>query len=90
MNTFFTILHRKLLPLFENRCREATTRDLGNGQWEVTIKVDCTKLKADDLGREAPATINNFIEIGAFAAPEKGKTYGKTLYRERGRMTQNE
>lgn len=77
------------ITLFENRCREATAKDLGNGQWEVTIKVECTKLKADDLGRETPAPLNDFIEIGAFAAPEKGKTYGKTLYRERVRMTQN-
>jgi ABC-2 type transport system permease protein len=78
------------ITLFENRCREATAKDLGNGQWEVTIKVECAKLKADDLGRETPVALNDFIEIGAFAAPEKGKTYGKTLHRERVRITQGE
>ena len=27
--------------------------------------------------------INDWIDIGAFAKPEKNKKYGKTLYRER-------
>ncbi len=78
------------ITLFENRCREAAAKDLGNGQWEVTIKVECTKLKADDLGRETPVALNDYIEIGAFAAPEKGKTYGKTLYRQRVKVTQKD
>ncbi len=78
------------ITLFENRCREATAKDLGNGRWEVTIKVECAKLKADDMGRETPVEINDYIEIGAFAAPEKGKTYGKTLHRQRVKVTQKD
>ncbi len=76
------------ITLFENRCREATFKDLGNNTWEVTIKADCAKFKADSLGREVPVPLNDYIEIGAFATPENGKTYGKTLYRQRVKVTQ--
>jgi ABC-2 type transport system permease protein len=78
----------KTSRLFENRCREAKAKDLGNGRWEVTIKVECAKLKADDLGKETEVKLNDYIEIGAFAEPEKGKTYGKTLHRQRVKVTQ--
>jgi ABC-2 type transport system permease protein len=78
------------ITLFENRCREASVKDLGNGKWEVSIKVECTKLKSDDLGKETEVALNDYIEIGAFAEPEKGKTYGKTLYRQRVKITQKE
>ncbi len=71
------------ITLFENRCTEAGARDLGNGKWEVTIAVDCHKLKADELGKETEAPLNDYIEVGAFAKPPAGKKYGKTLYRQR-------
>ena len=76
------------ITLFENRCKEASVKDLGNGQWEVSIAVECKKLKADDLGKETEASIADYIEIGAFAKPEGDKKYGKTLYRERIKITQ--
>ncbi|HRD81486.1 MAG TPA: M1 family aminopeptidase, partial [Saprospiraceae bacterium] len=76
------------ITLFENRCREAKAKDLGDGRWEVTIKVECAKLKADDLGKETEVKLDDYIEIGAFAKPEKGKTYGKTLHRQRVKVTQ--
>ena len=77
------------IPLFENRCKEGTVKDLGNGKWEVTIQIDCQKLKADDLGKETEVALNDYIEIGAFAKPESGKKYGKTLYRQRVKITQH-
>ncbi len=78
------------ITLFENRCTEATSKDLGNGKWETTIKVGFGKFKADGMGKESPVAINDFVEIGAFAEPEKGKTYGKTLYRQRVKIVQKE
>ncbi|MBK9335258.1 MAG: hypothetical protein IPM98_01220 [Lewinellaceae bacterium] len=76
------------ITLFENRCKEATAKDLGNGKWEVTIQVESRKLKADDLGKETDVAVNDYIEIGAFAKPADGKKYGKTLHRQRVRITQ--
>ncbi|MBN8684288.1 MAG: ABC transporter permease [Chitinophagales bacterium] len=78
------------ITLFENRCREASVKDLGNGQWEVKIKVEAAKFKSDEVGKQTEAPLNDYIEIGAFAAPESGKTYGKTLYRQRVKITQPE
>lgn len=47
------------------------------------MKAEAKKLKADDQGNEKDAPLKDWIEIGAFAAPEKGRKYGATLYRER-------
>jgi aminopeptidase N len=78
------------ITLFENRCKEASVKDLGNGRWEVTIQVECRKLKADDLGKETEAPVNDYIEIGAFAKPPSGKKYGKTLHRERVKISRKD
>lgn len=78
------------ITLFENRCREASVKDLGNNRWEVTIQVECRKLKADDLGKETEVPVNDYIEIGAFAKPPSGKKYGKTLYRQRVKINQKD
>ncbi|MBX2891411.1 MAG: hypothetical protein KF734_10815 [Saprospiraceae bacterium] len=76
------------ITLFENRCKEASAKDLGNGKWEVTIHIECRKLKADELGKETEVPVNDYIEIGAFAKPASGKKYGKILHRQRVRISQ--
>lgn len=78
------------ITLFENRTKEATMKDLGNGRYEVTIQVECRKLKADELGKETEAPVNDWMEIGAFAKPEGDKKYGKTLYRQRVKVSQKD
>jgi ABC-2 type transport system permease protein len=78
------------ITLFENRCTEATSKDLGNGKWETSIKVEFGKFKADGMGKESPVAINDFVEIGAFAEPQEGQTYGKTIHRQRVKITQKE
>ncbi|MFN8938200.1 MAG: hypothetical protein ACK5ZJ_00435, partial [Acidobacteriota bacterium] len=57
-----------------------------DGKYEVTIEVEAKKFKADDQGLETEIPVDDYIEIGAFAKPEKDKRYGKALYRERLRM----
>ena len=47
------------------------------------MNVESRKLKANALGKETEEKVADWIEIGAFAKPEKGKKYGKTLYRKR-------
>jgi aminopeptidase N len=78
------------ITLFENVTKEATAKDLGNGQWEVTIQAECRKLKADELGKETEVPLNDWMEIGAFAKPEGDKKYGKTLHRQRVKITQQD
>ncbi len=78
------------ITLFDNRTKEASVRDLGNGKYEVTIQVECRKLKADELGKETEVPVDDWMEIGAFAKPEGDKKYGKTLYRQRVKVAQKD
>jgi ABC-2 type transport system permease protein len=78
------------ITLFDNKTTAATMKDLGNGQWEVTMQVESHKLKADELGKETEVHVNDWIDIGAFAAPEGDKKYGKTLYRQRVNIRQKD
>ena len=78
------------ITLFDNKTKEATVKELGNGKWEVTIQVESHKLKADELGKETEVAVNDWIDIGAFAKPEGDKKYGKTLYRQRVHIAQKD
>jgi ABC-2 type transport system permease protein len=71
------------ITLFANRTIEAKYRKLDSGKYRVTIDVECEKFKSDPKGKNEPAELHDWIEIGAFAKPETGKKYGKPLYRER-------
>jgi ABC-2 type transport system permease protein len=71
------------ITLFSNRTLSATARKRADGKYDVTIHVDAKKFKADEKGAEREVPVNDWIDIGAFAKPPKGKKYGKTLYRER-------
>jgi len=53
----------------------------------VTVGVETQKYKADEKGNETEVPVNDWIEIGALTAPEKGKKYGNVLHRERVHMT---
>lgn len=74
------------ITLFSNRTLEATARKRPDGQFEVTVKAESKKFKADEKGNERETPVSDWIEIGAFAKPEKGKKFGRTLYRERIRV----
>lgn len=71
------------ITLFANRTHKATYKKLENGKFEVTIKVECRKYTADEKGKETEVEFKDEVEIGAFAAPEEGRKYGETLYREK-------
>jgi ABC-2 type transport system permease protein len=78
------------ITLFSNRTLSAVARKRADGKYDVTIHVDAKKFKADEKGEEREVPVNDWIEIGAFAKPPKGKKYGKTLYRDRVLMTSGE
>jgi hypothetical protein len=76
------------ITVFSNRTLDATAHARADGKYDVTIKVEARKYKADAKGNETEVPINDYIDIGAFAKPGKGKKYGDTLYREREHITQ--
>jgi ABC-2 type transport system permease protein len=75
------------ITLFSNRDLTATAHKRADGKYEVTVEVESHKFKADAKGNETEVPVNDWIEIGALAAPEKGKKYGNVLHRERVHMT---
>jgi aminopeptidase N len=76
------------ITLFSNRTIEATARKRADGKYDVTIDVESHKYKADPKGNEIEVRVDDWMEIGAFAKPEKDRKYGKTLYREQVHVTQ--
>jgi aminopeptidase N len=71
------------ITLFSNRTQEATAVKRADGRYDVTLQVEARKFKADAKGNEVEVPVDDWIDIGAFAKPEKGHQYGRTLYRER-------
>jgi len=71
------------ITLFSNRALTANAKRSPDGKYDVTVTVEAHKFKADEQGNEREVPVNDWIEIGALAAPEKGKKYGEVLHRER-------
>jgi aminopeptidase N len=78
------------ITIFSNRTLDASAQKRTDGKYDVTIKVETRKYKADAKGNETEVPVNDYIDIGAFAKPAKDKKYGDTLYRERVHITQKE
>ncbi len=74
------------ITLFSNRALAANAKQRADGKYDVTVTVEAHKFKADEQGNEREVPVNDWIEIGALAAPEKGKKYGDVLHRERVHM----
>ena len=78
------------ITLFSNRTLTASAQKRTDGKYDVTINVEAHKFKADAKGNETEVPVDDWIDIGAFAKPAKGKQYGDTLYRERVHMTKKD
>ncbi len=77
------------ITLFSNRTLDATAAKRADGKYDVTINVETHKYKADPKGNETEVPMDDWIDIAAFAKPEKDRKYGKTLYRDRLHITNN-
>ena len=75
------------ITLFSNRALKATATKRSDGKYDVTVVVETHKYKADAKGVETEVPVDDWIEVGALAAPEKGKHYGKVLARQLVHMT---
>ena len=68
--------------------RSTPPRKSADGRYDVTVNVETHKYKADAKGNETEVPVDDWIDIGAFAKPEKDRKYGKTLYRDRVHIAQ--
>jgi hypothetical protein len=76
------------ITLFSNRALDATAHRRADGKYDVTLDIECHKFKADAKGNETEVPVDDWIDIGAFAKPENGRKYGRTLYRDRVHVSQ--
>jgi hypothetical protein len=63
-----------------------TAQQTKEGNWQVTLDVQARKDVIDEIGNETHVPMNDWIEIGVFAAPEKGKELDKVLYLQKHRI----
>ena len=81
-------LQPKLQDLFEhitlhsNRTLSASAKKRADGKYDVELQVEARKFRANEKGLETEVAPDDLVEVGAFAAPSKGKKYGKTLHRQ--------
>jgi hypothetical protein len=48
-------------------------------EWQVTVNTRSEKYRADTLGKETPAVLQDYIDIGVFGEAQKGRKLGKPL-----------
>lgn len=66
--------------LYSNKTMSASSRQLPDGKYEVTINTQTEKFRADTLGHETKqANLSDWVEIGVFGKAEKNKKHGKLL-----------
>jgi len=69
------------ITLHSNRTLSAKARKRLDGKYDVELQFEAHQYRADANGRETEVPVEGELEVGAFAAPPKGKKYGKTLHR---------
>jgi hypothetical protein len=62
------------ITLYENRAISASAREIGAGKYEVKLKVEAKKFKADGFGVEKAVPLADWIDIGVLDAK------GQALY----------
>jgi ABC-2 type transport system permease protein len=79
------------IGFYDNRIEAATAIKRADGKYEVTLDLHAAKLYVDGVGKETPAAIDDWIEVGVFARGPSGKEADeKVLFLERRRVTEAE
>jgi hypothetical protein len=77
------------VTLWDVRAERATVERTGTGEYQVVLTVGAKKVRADNVGRETEVPMNEWVEIGVFAAGEDD-ALGEPLYLERHRIRRGE
>jgi ABC-type transport system involved in multi-copper enzyme maturation permease subunit len=77
------------VTLWDVRAERATAEPIATGEYQVTLTVGAKKVRADSVGRETEVPMDEWVEIGVFAAGE-GDALGEPLYLERHRIRRGE
>ena len=69
------------ITLYDNRTTDAMYSRAADGKYHVIINVVAKKYRADDQGNETEVAMHDQVDVGVFAAADKGKSgEGKPLY----------
>ena len=75
------------ITLYDNRAETVEAKKVGEGAYEITLKISSQKRYADETGKESDATYAaDYIDIGVFAADdldENGRNRVNPLYLEK-------
>ncbi|MBP7449643.1 MAG: hypothetical protein KA817_06380, partial [Flavobacteriales bacterium] len=69
----------KKITLYNNRVDKASARMLPDSTYEVTLELFGEKNYADSLGRETPATMNDWMDVSILRYPKLGRKADKSL-----------
>jgi hypothetical protein len=70
------------ITLLDVKTTGAVVQRTADGQYEVTLDVAATKLRADSAGHETETPMDDFVEVGVFA-PGTGDGLGVPLHLQR-------
>ncbi len=77
------------ISFYDNRVVAAKSVKRDDGKYEVTLELKAAKRYSDGLGKETEAAVDDWIEIGVFAASADDGD-GKVLYLQRKHITEGE
>ena len=66
--------------------KKASAVKTETGAWQVTFELEARKVVVDSAGLEKEVAMNEWVELGVFAAAEPGEMLGKLLYLEKHRL----
>lgn len=69
----------KKITLYDNRATSAKAVSVGKDLYDVTIQVNTNKFYADSAGKETVTKMNDYIDIGVFAAESVDKNGRKKV-----------
>ena len=75
------------ITLFDNAATDAVSMRRPDGHFDVTVIATARKLRADGEGNESQAPLDDWIDVGVFAAPASGSTTPRALYLRKHHVT---
>ncbi|HEY0036536.1 MAG TPA: M1 family aminopeptidase, partial [Longimicrobium sp.] len=63
------------VTLYDNKAASATYRRLPNGLYQVDVRVNARKVRADSLGNQIERPVNDLVDIGVFGADKETPVY---------------
>ena len=67
------------ITLYENKYEKATVKSVGKDNYDVDLTFSTKKFYADSSGKETVAPMNDYIDVGIFAAESKNKAGQKQI-----------